>query len=212
MVKTSFLIDGFNLYHSTKDASRDLHGASTRWLNLWTLCESTLYLISKDAVMHQIFYFSALAKHLLSSDPDVVKRHETYIRSIESTGVIVELADFKRKEIMCYKCGHIIIRNEEKETDVAIASKLFELLYKNDCDIVVLVTGDTDIKPAIRNAQRLFPHKRILFAFPHRRRNQVLVDLAPQSFKLKKERYLKHQFPDPILLDNGDKISKPSKW
>lgn len=212
MSRTSFLIDGFNLYHSTIAASKDLKGASIKWLNLFSLCESTLSLIDRKAEIGDVFYFSALAKHLLSSDPDIVKRHEDYIRCLESTGVNVELANFKWKKIRCTKCNSYIVRNEEKETDVAIASKLFELLHLDSCNVIVLVTGDTDLIPAVQSAKSIFPSKRILFAFPYRRKNQELVKIAPGSFRLKKERYLKHQLPDPFILENGDRIHKPRKW
>ena len=169
-------------------------------------------MVDKEASLQNIYYFSALAKHLLSSDPDVVKRHEEYIKCLKATGVIVELADFKPKEIYCNNCKNIILRHEEKETDVAIASKIFELFHNNDCDIIVVVSGDTDIKPAIESAKRLYADKQILFAFPHRRKNGILVNIAPESFRLKKERYLKHQFSDPFDIGNGDLIPKPPSW
>jgi uncharacterized LabA/DUF88 family protein len=62
-------------------------------------------------------------------------------------------------------------RYEEKETDVAIASKLFEVLTNGACDTAVLVTRDTDLVPALGTAQRLFPNACILFAFPYGRAN-----------------------------------------
>ena len=106
MNRTVFLIDGFNLYHSTRDARRDLGGKSTKWLNIRALCESHLYTISKDARLNEVYYFSALAKHLEAIDPDMILRHKTLIRCLEDTGVKVELAKFKRKpDFRCPSCG-----------------------------------------------------------------------------------------------------------
>lgn len=36
-----YLVDGFNLYHSLKDAERDGPGTHTRWLDLPEFCRST---------------------------------------------------------------------------------------------------------------------------------------------------------------------------
>ena len=38
--RTVFLVDGFNVYHSLRDAEADLGGVSTRWLNLRSLLSS----------------------------------------------------------------------------------------------------------------------------------------------------------------------------
>ncbi len=212
MNRTVFLIDGFNVYHSVKDASVDMNGTSTKWLDFHSLFSSLTYLIGRDAVIQDIYYFSALAEHLRNSSPGVIKRHQDYIKCLDSTGVKVELARFKEKRIQCNQCSNSIIRHEEKETDVAIAAKLLELFFIDACDTVILVTGDTDLAPAVRTARRLFPTKRMLFCFPYRRKNNELAQLLPGSFRIKKERYTQHQLPNPVILPNGRKVYKPASW
>lgn len=212
MDRVTFIIDGFNLYHSVRTAERDLQGVSTRWLDIKSLCTSYLHLLGRSAVLHEIYYFSALAKHLEATKPDVTRRHRDFIRCLRATGVITELHRFKKKNIWCPTCGGKFARYEEKETDVAIAVKLLELLAEDRCDTAVLVTGDTDLAPAFRTADKLFPHKRIIFAFPYKRKNKELAQLAPGSFEMKKEQYTKHQFDDPYVLPNGVGIRKPKRW
>ena len=95
---------------------------------------------------------------------------------------------------------------------MAIAAKLFELLAINQCDTVMLVTGDTDLAPACRTAQRLFPGKTIGFAFPYRRKNKELAKLTPATFNMDSRHYVTHQFPDPVVLPSGERVSKPSSW
>ena len=63
MNRTAFLVDGFNLYHSLVDASRDTGGVGTKWLDLRALCASYLSGIGGGAQISQIVYFSALAVH-----------------------------------------------------------------------------------------------------------------------------------------------------
>jgi uncharacterized LabA/DUF88 family protein len=212
MNRTIFLIDGFNLYHSVKKAGKDLGGVTTKWLDIHSLCTAYLYLISKDARVEKIFYFSALAHHLTSSDPGKVTKHENYIKCLQVTGVKEELGRFKGKKIWCAACKTQLKRHEEKETDVAIASKLFEVLITDACDTVVLMTGDTDLAPAVKTAKALFPKKEIVFAFPYKRKNRELAKLSTTSFHIGKNNYVKHQFADPFILPNGKKIHKPSTW
>ena len=88
---------------------------------------------------------------------------------------------------------------EEKETDVAIAVELLEIFVMDVCDTAVLVTGDTDLVPAITTAKRLFPRKNVLLLFPYKRHNRELKKLVTQSFQLKKETYNRHQFSDPYI-------------
>jgi uncharacterized LabA/DUF88 family protein len=173
MNRTSFLIDGFNLYHSVKTASHDLglSGGRTHWLDIRSLCESFLHLIGNNAQTSEIYYFSALAKHLENRKPDVTIRHKTYIRCLEHSGVIVELHRFKKNLTFCQKCNQTFNRREEKETDVAIAARLLEILFLDKCDTVVLVTGDTDVVPAVKTAQKIFPNKEIVFLMPYKRHN-----------------------------------------
>lgn len=212
MARVTFIIDGFNLYHSVRGAAKDLGGVSTKWLDIKSFCSSYIYLFGKNAVLHEIHYFSALAKHLEASNSDVTRRHEDFIRCLQATGVIAELNRFKKKSMLCPSCKHRFNRYEEKETDVAVAVKLLELFIVDSCDVVVLVTGDTDLAPAFRTASKLFIGKKVVFAFPYKRKNQELAKLAPGSFEIKKEQYVKHQFPDPYVLPDGSKVPKPSGW
>jgi len=205
-----FLVDGFNLYHSVRDIARYSQGLSVKWLDIHSLCSSYLPLMGKEARLEHVFFFTALATHL--NDPDIIQRHETYMRCLEATGVVCERGRFKAKTIQCTLCRGRFIRHEEKETDVAIAAKMCEFIYHNQCDTVVLVTGDTDLSPAVRYINHSHPNKTILFMFPFGRHNRELAQLAPKSFKIHKGSYLQHQFPDPFTLPDGSTVRKPISW
>ena len=214
MIHTSFLIDGFNVYHSVKTASHDLGlaGGGTRWLDIRSMCSSYLHLIDKTASLEDIYYFSALAKHLEHKKPDVTARHKKYIRCLEDTGVVVELHRFKKSLTFCQKCNQTFNRREEKETDVAMATRIFELLILDKCDTIVLVTGDTDIVPAVKTAQSTFPQKEILFLMPYKRHNKELANLVSRHFDISSNNYTNHQFADPFITKNGKSLDKPSSW
>lgn len=211
--KATFLIDGFNLYHSVRTAQKRLK-SSTKWLDIKSLCESRLQIVRsfvKSRVeLGEIYYFSAYAYHL--KNPGVIRRHKNFVRCLEDSGISVQLNRFKYKEIECSFCGKTIAKYEEKETDVSIALKLIDIVISDECDIGVLVSGDTDLAPAVRQARKLKPEKHLLFAFPAYRKNNELAKLCPNSMVIKANQYARYQFSDPYFLKDGTAISKPKSW
>jgi uncharacterized LabA/DUF88 family protein len=210
MNRVIFLIDGFNLYHSTLDIRNRNHGLLVKWLNIHKLCDSFLHTIGNGAILAKVYYFSAYAYHM--KDPDVAKRHALYIECLKSTGVEPVLGRFKEKTINCPLCNRDFVKHEEKETDVAIAIKLLEVLIRKECETVVLMTGDTDIVPAVKTAKSLFPGSVIAFAFPFGRQTNELAKLVPCSFTIRVDSYIKNQFPNTVVLPDGKMVSKPASW
>lgn len=209
MNKTSFLIDGFNLYHSILDLKKTT-GYKTKWLDIAALCKSYLYLFGKEARLETIYYFSAIPYYL--ANPDKEQRQTDYILCLKSTGIKVELGRFKGKDVYCPRCDSMILKHEEKETDVAIAVKLLEVCFTDAADNVVILSGDTDLAPAIRSCRQFFPAKKVIFAFPYKRKNKELADLAPDSFSISQKQYIRHQLSNPVILQEGQQIPKPSTW
>ncbi|MDO8500789.1 MAG: NYN domain-containing protein [Gemmatimonadaceae bacterium] len=232
-MRIRFLVDGFNLYHSVKAAERHLGAGPLRWLDIHAMCTTIVRSsFGPGYAMDGIHYFSALARHLESKKPDVVRRHLALIAALEARGVDISLADFKRKQhiknlsemrmqIAPFKRWLRIpartVRlsyqtHEEKETDVAIACKLMELLALSRCDGVALVTGDTDLAPAIRTARRLYPGAEIAVVFPFHRHNRELERLATRHVKIGARQYQSHQFPASFRSASGVTITKPAEW
>jgi uncharacterized LabA/DUF88 family protein len=212
MHKVSFLIDGFNVYHSLEEASKVLAGQSIKWLDLHSLCKSYIPAIHKSASLQSIHYFSALANHYFQRNPGKVKRHKRYIRALKTTGINVHLGKFKKKYCWCSKCKSSICQHEEKGTDVAIGVKLIELFHSNECDYCVLVTGDTDLIPAIECARRLFPQKKIVIISPYKRENGELKKAADKQYRIKPRNYRSHQFPPTINVPGSSPIIQPSEY
>lgn len=174
------------------------------------MCKSYLNRYGKKDKVQivDVFYFTAIKEHLRLDDPETVLRHENYIKCLEDSGITVVINDFKEKEVKCKAtCKEKFKIYQEKETDVAVASKLFEILVKDQCDVVVIMTGDTDLKPAYETAIELFPDKIIEFAFPFDRKNKSLV-----GFKISLDRYLGNLLLDPYTLKSGVEIPKPETW
>jgi uncharacterized LabA/DUF88 family protein len=216
MKRISFLIDGFNLYHSLNDASQFFTGTSLKWLDIKRLCENYIsnigIALKENYKLEKIYYFTSLANHLQKQYPGKILRHKLYIECLNDGGIIDIKGRFKEKNVFCYKCKSNIIKHEEKETDVAISIKMFEILYKKECDAVVIMTGDTDITPAIKTSKVLFSDKKIISCFPFKRNNKELESITDFSFNINKDLYLKFQLPDPYIKKDGTPIYKPFKW
>jgi uncharacterized LabA/DUF88 family protein len=194
MNRVSFFIDGFNLYHSLKDNAPDC-----RWLNLRKLCEH--YIDSSKEVIGSIYYFSAIANW----HPDVTKaqKHSLYIERLRKENVIPILGKFKEKDIHCKECGRSFKSHEEKRTDVNIALKIVSEAVLNSYDTGILVSGDTDMIPAIETVRNLALNKRIGVLFPLRRFSNELKEIADFNLRIKRD----------ILLDSlFESDTAPQGW
>lgn len=215
--RTIFLVDGFNLYASLCLASEGLAAAGqpsgTKWLNLHSLCTSFLPLVRSplqpQAVLTRIDYFTALAPW----SQEKRLRHQWYIECLRASSVNVRMGRFKHKEVECQaRCRQFFWTYEEKETDVAIGVALLAMFHEDLCDKAVLLSGDSDYVPALREAKRLFPSKRIYCVFPYGRASEHLKREAHGSFSIARESYVKHQLPDPFVLTPTRSIEKPADW
>jgi uncharacterized LabA/DUF88 family protein len=210
--RTAFFVDGFNLYHSVCRAGRMLNTGSVKWLDINSLFRESLYLVGTTAVLSQVRYFTAYAEHLGKIAPDKIRRHKAYVRALTASRVAVSTSHFKRKDSWDTNTRQQFVTHEEKETDVAIACAVLEGAAQDEYDVAVLVTGDTDLRPCVHAFQRLYPKKRLIFAFPFNRKNHELARIAPGSFSLSAESYAEHLFPERVRLPSGKHVYCPKEW
>ena len=116
-----------------------------------------------------------------------------YFTALEATGVQIQLGHFKAKSQACPLCGGTFVGWEEK--DVALGAGLLEIICRDLCDTVVLVTGDTDLVPAIRAARRLDPTKDLVALQPYRRVNRELSRCADRALTIRVASYARHRLP-----------------
>ena len=55
---------------------------------------------------------------------------------------------------------------EEKRTDVSIGIWMLDDAYQDRCDNLILVSGDSDLVPAVQMVKSRFPLKKILVYVP----------------------------------------------
>jgi len=105
---------------------------------------------------------------------------------------------------------------EEKRTDVNIAIQVLSDVYENNCDRIIIVSGDSDLVPVIHKTKELRPDKKITVYVPHRdsiRGAAVEIRSAADRHKSFPLNMLPlHQFPDQVSDTTGQLWNKPSSW
>lgn len=185
MQRVAFFIDGFNMYHSLRD-----NAPECRWLDLRRLCER--FINHEKETICSIYYFSAIATW--HHDPRKAVHHNQYISRLRESNVVPILGKFKEKDIHCKLCKGTFKSHEEKRTDVNIALKMVSEAVLGKYDTAILISGDTDIIPAIETIRDLCLGKRIGVVFPLKRFSNELKECADFSKAIKKEDLLASLF------------------
>ncbi len=204
MKKVVILIDGFNVYHALQK-DENLH--KYKWLDYCKLAKC--FVPSKDKIV-DVYYFTAFAHW----NQRKMAKHKIYLKALTMAGVKAVFGKFKDKDHRCRICGEGYSTFEEKQTDVNIAITLFRLAISNDFDTAILITGDTDLVPAVEAIRRTFPDKQIGVVVPIGRKAKELIDVCDFHMKMKEKHLRTSQFPDTIVLDPQKNIvlQKPSNW
>ena len=201
-----YYVDGFNLYHSLLDAvSKSKFRKKLKWLDIDKLFR---YYLSKNEVLIEIKYFSAI----FESNPSKALRHRKYIKILKHKDIQVILGKFKKKDLFCKKCRQTYQTMEEKRTDVNIALHIIQDAYKNNFDTAILVSGDTDLIPAIKILKSDFPEKRIGVIFPYNRKSLELLNHVHFNWKISIKDMEKAILPVSYEIGKGKILTIPTEW
>jgi uncharacterized LabA/DUF88 family protein len=195
-------VDGFNLYHSLRSSARS---SACRWLNIRSLCEAFL---SRREQLVQVSYFTALA----TWDRGKVQRHNKLITALEATGVDVVMGQFKQKQRLCTRCRRNYLSVEEKMTDVNIATRMLRDAVEDKLDTAFLMSGDSDLVPAIKTLRELFPAKAVVTIFPFNRVTEALKVQATRYMRIRVHHLERHRFPLVVHTSSGKDIACPPEW
>jgi uncharacterized LabA/DUF88 family protein len=204
MRRIIFFIDGFNVYHALQKVP---HFRKYKWLNYSALAK---VLVSPKDQIVDILYFTAY------TDWDASKkaRHRLLVQALRMQGIKVIFGKFKRRDKTCSLCGRTYKTFEEKRTDVNMAITLFQTAMNNEFDTAILITGDSDLVPAVEAVKLSFPAKQIGLVIPIGRSAEELKNVCDFHIKMKEKHLKTCQLPDAILLDPAKNITlqRPATW
>jgi len=139
-VRTNVYVDGFNLYYGA------VRGTPYKWLNIHRMCE----LAFPRNEIAEIHYCTALVRDA-PWDPHQSTRQQIFIRALETTGVEVHYGSFLtstvRMPLANPRAGGprtaLIIKTEEKGSDVALGSLLVAHGYQGRYEAAICRSGST---------------------------------------------------------------------
>ena len=197
-------VDGFNLYHGIHSK----WGRRFLWLDLVALSKA----IRPRSTLVKVKYFTAS----VLNEPDAQARQNVYIAALQSVnrGLMETIyGRYQEKSRICFSCGKVSRLYEEKETDVNIAINILADAAAHAADSFIIVSGDSDIAPAVRMARAINPSAFFAAAFPPSRVSFELQKLMPQSFVIGRAKIAQSLLPEIIYDENGLVTqTRPEKW
>ena len=203
MDRVKAYVDGFNLYHGLKQK----HGHRYLWLDLEVLVSR---LIRPSQQLVAIDYFTARVRNQTTSE----RRQATYLDALAAHSRLVTVVEgrFQEKNHYCRSCGNQWASYEEKETDVSIAVTLVEDGAAHLFDTALLISGDSDLCPAVRSLRRACPDKRVIAVFPPKRHSAELGRLADGVLRINDATIRQSQLPESVVSPAGISLKRPNYW
>ena len=199
--RVSVYIDGFNLYFGMVEAGH----TSLKWLDVMELSKSCL---KAGQQLVDVKYFTST----ITNNSPKEKRQRTYLDAILSKGAKIFRGKYESEIIECNSCGNSWTRHNEKMTDVNIATSLIMDAMNDDYDIAILISGDSDLVPAIKLVNEKFAPKIVTVAFPPMRSNLTVSNAAVGSYPLGRKKLKDCQLPETVISISGYKLKIPDEW
>lgn len=213
-VRVHMFVDGFNLYHALQWFEDGVNQADNKryrkykWTSLWLLAEC--YVSPKSQRLVGVTLFTTLA----TWDPGKHLRHRQFVTAQESQGVEVIYGKFKEKWIKCKGgCGNRFSIRQEKQTDVNIATTIVQMAHEDRYDKAILISGDSDLVPAIELVHRVFPQKEIAVVVPiGRKGDEIEAACKGKRFKMTEDHLKRSKMADKLQHPSGKWVVKPTEY
>lgn len=211
-MRAAAFVDGLNLYHGMVDADLDRY----KWLNIGAMCQQLLY----DAQNRLNVTFNLEAVTYCTSyvqEKQSQSRQDVYLQALKShepaLTIILGKYEAKGRDCDCdCGCHNRVEFQKEKRTDVNLAVAMLRAAMGPDSpEALLLVTGDTDLVPAIEAAQE--HGKQVIVAAPPARHQEHLNAVADAYLRVGR-RQLKYS-PLPGVVEssvNGYPLTPPPSW
>ena len=183
-------IDGFNLYYGLRTVG--LH--TSRWLDLVAMSEK---LIRPNQRLSLVRYFTARVSGSRG------ERQRVYLDALYARGGI---------EIDYGVIARHGSKWEEKQTDSNIVRRVIEDAFDNRFEVAIIISGDSDLVPAIMHIKDRHPNKQAVVVFPPSRKSSHLGAVANGSYPIGKNLIRSCRLPNPVEDMEGRKLWAPKGW
>ncbi len=198
-------IDGFNLYYGLKSKG----WKKFYWLDVVSLSKT---LLKSQQTLEHCHYFTARISNSGNNNRSA-RRQAIWLDALDTLDdQTSHFGHYLKKPQQCRRCGSRWVINEEKMTDVNIATQLLIDAYEDKFDIALVVSGDSDLSTPIKEILHRFPSKKIIVVFPPKRHSHHLEKMATNSFVLGAAKLRQNQLPETITTQTGHKLKRPPQW
>ncbi len=144
-MRANIYVDGFNLYYGA------VRKTPYKWLNVADMCHMML----PNDDINRIRYFTALVDPR-PNDPDQLTRQKTFLRALQTIpNLSIHYGHFLSHVVDMHLAPPAsgtarVIKTEEKGSDVNLATHLLTDGFKNDYEVAIVVSNDSDLCEPIR--------------------------------------------------------------
>jgi uncharacterized LabA/DUF88 family protein len=211
--RCTIYLDAFNWYFGIFQ-----HRPAWKWLNVQSFFEA----LRLDEEVVAIKFFTALVDPLLHVSPrrDRQKRYFKALGSLPKVRII--FGKYQERTVTCRAAGcprrleYVV--PEEKKTDVNIAVNLLDDALRGLTDSIVIVSGDSDLEPAVEWVRRNYPRIKITVYIPvlgdedRQRRSDNYYRMGVTCKPLPLTDIPRHLLPADVTIGENQAISRPAEW
>ncbi len=211
--RCTIYVDSFNWYFGVFQ-----HRPAWKWLNVQSFFEA----LRPDEEVVVIKMFTALVEPQKHVSPRR-DRHKRYLKALGTLPKVrIILGKYQERTVTCRarECPRRLEYSvpEEKKTDVNIAVNLLEDALQGLTDSMVIVSGDSDLEPAVEWVRRNYAHIKITVYIPvlederHRRRNDNYQRMGVTCKPLPVGDLSRHLFANIVVVNAEETIARPPEW
>jgi uncharacterized LabA/DUF88 family protein len=207
-------IDGFNLYFGIrweaikKGSKSEPNPAWYRYLWLDLHAMGRLMLTDRQELIATKYFTAPITGRRPKQ-----ARQNAYLDALRTIPEVeITFGRFEPNRNECDRCGHPAYHPQEKKTDVNIATALICDALGDKFDTAILVTGDSDLVPALAAVKRLKPDKRLVAAFPPNRHSTELEKMSDARLRIWEPLLRKSRLPEIIKREGLPDIVCPHKY
>jgi uncharacterized LabA/DUF88 family protein len=195
-------VDGYNLYYGLHDKRWKWF----YWLNVQAIAKGMLK-------PHQTLVATKYFTTVVARPEDKRLRQAAFLDALSSlTDFSIYYGQYLSSQVICKSCGHTYTTYHEKMTDVNIAVEMLADAFQDKFDTGMLVSADSDLTGPVLAVRRLFPHKRIVVAFPPNRTSFSLKSASHGVTFIGRNVLSKSIFPDDVVRRDGKIVTRPKLW
>lgn len=199
--RVNVYIDGFNFYYGLKSK----HWRKFYWLDIVKFYE---LFMKPDQELVNVFYCIAAPTDV----PQKNRQSLLFSANRLNPKFKVIYGKFLEKEVT--HGGKKFKTFEEKQTDINIAVNLIKNVVFNNCDTSIIVSGDSDLVPAINLVKEINSHHKVFVHFPPNRHSANLTSKSDAVIHLDRyeNRFQKCILDEEIIVNPHLTIKKPPSW